>query len=153
MIKLHSSSAPGINLSELSGDGSIGVSQIDDDTFLWTEDPNPNLEQLQAFARDLTGLTINLEHYYLIADLSKAGRPDAPVRSFLVEFFRQQTKLAHLAVVTGDNMVLSIAARFVLSQIGVRSSSFNKTRAQAAHIIEDTKRHDRQQENDSRSSS
>jgi len=141
------SSATDLELHESLEDHPNGVSQIDDDTFLWTEVPDPNIEQLQTFARELTRLTEGLGRYHLLVDLTCTGQPNAAMRSFLADFLRQQHKLVHISVVTGSDVLLAIAARFVLSHIGTASISFSKTRDQALGKIENSKRHGKQQTN------
>lgn len=107
------------------------------DTAYWHEVPVQTTYQIVILGEKLTELTRDLENFYLIIDLTEAGRPSAEIIDSIRKVMQHFSGLQHAAVFTGKNFMLNIAAKFVLERLGFASYSIHKTKEEAAVAIKD----------------
>lgn len=112
------------------------VYMFSDDTVIWHEVPIQTNYQLEMFGEKMLKLTQNIEKFYLIIDLSAAERPSAENIECIRKIMKKFHRLKHAAVYTGKNFMLNIAAKFVLSRIGILSYSIHKTQDDALKSIQ-----------------
>ncbi|MDH5378555.1 MAG: hypothetical protein OEX00_09550 [Gammaproteobacteria bacterium] len=118
------------------------VIMITDDIVYWREAPITTVFQIQVFGQKLDELMAQVDHAYLLADLSHTNRPKPEVLQAIREAIGRQTVIRHMAVYTEKNALLNIAAKFALSRVGFKSVSISKTKAEAlleiARVRQDT---------------
>jgi hypothetical protein len=113
---------------------SVFAFEGDERVIMYREVPYPSLFQIGIFEQRLTELTKSVPSYKLLIDLTRVKYPpDAEIRSRLKKMFQAQ-KVSDIAVYTGDNFMLSVAARFVLGVLGVKFS-VHKTLEQASEAL------------------
>ena len=79
--------------------------------------------------------------HFLIIDLTEALRPDAETREYLRQKFHPiKDNLEHVAIYTGKNVILNIAAKFVLRGIGLEPYSLHTKHEEALAAIKNAKR-------------
>jgi hypothetical protein len=105
-----------------------------DGVLMYKEVPIPSIFQLDIFERRMTELG-DRSGYRLIIDLTEAQPPSAAIRERLKRLFGGQP-LRRVAVFTGKNFMLNIAAKFVLGGIiGLKNVSIHKTREEAVDAV------------------
>lgn len=78
------------------------------------------------------------ERFAYVVDLTEAKRPDAETRAALkARVGRLVPRVAHVAVVVGDNLLMRAMARLFAFNMGLASVGIHSTRAEA---IEETRR-------------
>ena len=70
-----------------------------------------------------------------LIDITEAEPPSAETRAQLKKLFGGQAKLRRAAVFTGKNCMLNVAARFVLSGLGLKSVTTHKTKEEALEAL------------------
>lgn len=104
----------------------------------WRELPVQSVFQFDLFEQRLNELSQDITHYDLLIDLTEAMPPNGECRERLKPLFSGQGKMRRVAVFTGKNFMLNIAAKFVLgSSVGLKNFSVSKTLDAA---IEDCRR-------------
>jgi len=104
----------------------------------WRELPVQSVFQFDLFEQRLNELSQDITHYDLVIDLTEATPPNGECRERLKPLFAGQAKMRRVAVFTGKNFMLNIAAKFVLgSSVGLKNFSVSKTLDTA---IEDCRR-------------
>jgi hypothetical protein len=100
------------------------------------EIPVPTAFSIDLLLAKVGELTEQLDSFVLLIDLTEPEHPSPEVRLRLKTFFTtQKKKISTVAIWTGRNFMLNVAAKFVLSGLGLRSVSVHKTKEQAfAHI-------------------
>jgi hypothetical protein len=115
------------------------VMRLGDNLLMYQEVPVPSLYQVGLFREWIDALSADMTHYDLVVDLTAAKPPNAEVREALRKLFTTQPKLKHVAVFTGRNFLLNVAARFVLGSMGLKGT-VHKTKEDAlAHLGHGTK--------------
>ena len=102
------------------------VSQIDSETFLVKELPDATPGSVDIMLEHLKDQVIKLDRFYMVVDLSEAQRPNADVRTRLKHHLSSMPTLRHAAVVTGKNIIIRIAVKFVIAGAGFKSYSVHK---------------------------
>lgn len=98
------------------------ISLYSADIILYRELPVQSIFQLDLFEERLNELAGGMRGYDLLIDLTEAEFPSAAVRARLKKMFLGQKKLRKIAVFTGKNFLINTAAKFVLSEPGLRFS-------------------------------
>lgn len=106
-----------------------------DDIVMFKEVPAQSVFQLDLFFGKVKEITSDLSSFYMIFDLTEAGRPSAEIRAHLKTRLNELEKLKHAAVFTGQNILLNIAAKFVLSGCDIKSFSVHKKLEEALEAI------------------
>jgi hypothetical protein len=103
------------------------------DILMYKEVPIPSAYQLDIFERRMKELG-DAKGYRLLIDLTVAEPPGAVVRARLKKLFAGQP-LRKVAVFTGKNFMLNIAAKFVLGSVGLKNFTIHKTLEEALESI------------------
>lgn len=103
---------------------------------MYREAPIQSLFQLDLFEEKINALVSGLDSYVMVVDLTGAKAPSAEIRARLRQLLAAQTKLRKIAVFTGRNFMLNIAAKFVLSGAGLHHFSVHTTLEQALRALE-----------------
>lgn len=74
--------------------------------------------------------------FYALVDLTEAQRPPARMREYLRKRLGRLTSLKYVALFTGKNFVLNMAAQFVFGTTTFSSFSVHKTQEEALLAIE-----------------
>jgi hypothetical protein len=102
------------------------VSRIDERLFMLVEVPDQTPHTLDVMFDRLDELTVGLNHFAYVVDLSGVHRPDARTRERLRErVVRINPRLVHVAVVVGANVVIRAVAKLAAFAVGFRSISFH----------------------------
>ena len=84
--------------------------------------------------------TSNLESFYIIIDLSRASRPNTEVRAAIkTRMEKMDKKLAYCSAITGKNIMITMAAKFVLAVVGLKGLDICKDMDAAIKAIERSK--------------
>lgn len=116
------------------------ISAVDDDIFIWHELPKQTAFSVQVMGQSLREQTQGLDAFYLIADLRDAGRPDAEVREAIRENMLSIPHKVHFSALVGGNVMLIMAAKFIISRFGVESWSVTKSMDDSLAEIEKIKK-------------
>ena len=112
------------------------VSFYDDEIVLYKETPVQTEFQLDICFKQIEDITSELSSFFLIIDLTEAQPPSANIRSLLrLKFMRLKDKLPYVALYTGKNFMLNLAAKFVLSNLDLKAFSIFKTKKEAIGSI------------------
>jgi len=114
---------------------------IEDDILLWKELPEVTVDSAKTFGEAVRKLSSNDRPFYIIVDLSKAGRPDALARRQLQEEFRNMPGLKKIAIFYKTNFIIKIAAKFVTAGIDT-PISVHDTYAEALELVQKLKERD-----------
>jgi hypothetical protein len=98
------------------------ISLYSADIILFRELPVQSIFHLDLFEERLNELGGGMRYYDLLIDLTEAEFPGGNIRARLKRMFLGQKKLRNIAVFTGKNFVINTAAKFVLSEPGLRFS-------------------------------
>jgi hypothetical protein len=109
----------------------------DERTVGYREMPIQTPFHIDQYDAKIQELTAELDTFDLLIDLTEAKPPSAETRARLRKLFSSQTKMARAAVFTGRNFMLNVAAKFVLSGMGLQSFSVHTTREQALEALRD----------------
>jgi hypothetical protein len=110
---------------------------LDERTVGYREMPVQTPFHIDLFDEKMRELTADIDAFDLLIDLSEAKPPSAETRARLRKLFGAHTKMSRAAVFTGKNFMLNIAAKFVLSGMGLQSFSVHTTREQALEALRD----------------
>ncbi len=105
------------------------------DTVMYKEWPVTTTFQIDLCFRKVKEITADLGSFYMIVDLTEAERPTPETRAHLKLCFNELDNLRYVAVFTGQNFMLNIAAKFVLSGCGIKSFSVHKKLEEALEAI------------------
>jgi hypothetical protein len=105
------------------------------DLLMYAEMPVPSPFACRIFKEQFDVLTADLPQYDLILDLTVAKVPDAVVREALKKLFGSQAKLRRAAVFTERNLLLNMAARYVLGSVGLRDITVHRTLEEALKAL------------------
>jgi hypothetical protein len=97
------------------------VVRVDDRVLMYHEMPVPSLFQVKIFRERLDALSADMTEFDMVIDLTIAKPPNAEVREALRTLFTMP-KLRRVAVFTGRNFMLNVAARFVLGAMGIKGT-------------------------------
>ncbi len=94
-------------------------------------------EQLDINFQTISKLSKDFGKFYLIVDLSNASRPTAEIRQHILEKFAIiRSTVQHVAIFTEKNLLLNMAATFVMKKTGLPSFSIHKKQKDAEKAIE-----------------
>jgi hypothetical protein len=111
------------------------VVSLGDDVVLYREAPVVTPFSLDLMFGRIGELREGLDRVYLVIDLTVTGPPSAEVRQYLRKLFRA-LQPTHVAVFTGKNFMLNVAAKFVLGKVlGGVGHSVHKTMDEALLAI------------------
>jgi hypothetical protein len=99
------------------------------------EVPVLSLFQVGLFHQRLDDIARTLPRYALLVDLTNTFPPDAEIRARLKQMFASQHNLRRVAVYTGPNFMLSVAAKFVFAVLGMQRFSVHETREEALEVL------------------
>jgi hypothetical protein len=102
---------------------------------MYRELPIQSIFQLDLFHAKLNEVASTLASYALLIDLTDARPPNAAIRVRLKSLFGSQANMRTAAVFTGKNFMLNVAAKFVLSGIGLKSFTVHKTLPEALEAV------------------
>jgi len=108
------------------------VSCIDERVLLWREMPVQSPFSINLMFDRLETLARGWDRFSYVVDLSEARRPDAETRAALKErVLRVNPRVAHVAVVVGNNLLMRAMARLIAYGMGMSSVGVHVTRAEA----------------------
>ena len=94
-------------------------------------------EQLNENFQLINDLAKSFGKFYLIVDLTEASRPKAEIRQHILKKFDLIKKnVGHVAIFTEKNLLLNMAATFVLRKTGLSSFTVNQKLKEAEEAIE-----------------
>jgi hypothetical protein len=102
---------------------------------MYIEAPVISVFQIQTYAARLAEIAATVDSFHLIIDLVCAPRPNALQRAELKKMFSGPPNISHAAVFTGRNVLLNMAAKFVLTGLGFKSVTVGKTLEQALSAV------------------
>jgi hypothetical protein len=100
---------------------------FENDIVMYREVPVLSLFQVDLFHQKLDEIAQEFSSYRLLVDLTHVHPPSAEIRTRLKKMFKAQKNLRSVAVFTGNNFMLSIAAQFVFSVLGPQAFSVHVT--------------------------
>jgi len=104
------------------------VRRVDDRLFLMTEVPVQTPFTLDVMFDRLEELAAGLDRFAYVVDLSNVRRPDAAAREKLRQRVGEvNSRLVHVGLVVGGNVVIRAVAKLAAFAIGFRSFSFHMT--------------------------
>lgn len=106
-----------------------------DDILIWQEVPVQTCNTVAVHGEKVMELTADLENFFLLIDLTEAGRPKAEIIDCLRKVMGSLTGLRYAAVYTGKNFILNVAAKFVMGRMGFVAYSIHKTKEEALDAI------------------
>lgn len=106
-----------------------------DDIVVFHEVSVQSVFELDLFFEKLKQLSADFSQFYLLVDLTEAGRPNAEIRDHLRKRLNEFDNLRHIALFTGRNFMLNIAAKFVFNGSVNISVSVHKTLEEALEAI------------------
>ena len=114
--------------SEIAG----RVTVIGERTILMREIPVQSPASVNSMFDRLESLADGWERFCYVADLTEAARPDAETRATLKRrVLRVSPRVAHVAIVVGNNLLMRAMARLVAVSMGLTSVSTHATRGEA----------------------
>jgi hypothetical protein len=96
-------------------------------TLMYVEVPVVSSFQMQLFRSRFDEVAAGMSSFDLIIDLRDAHPPGAEAREWLRDLFGSQKAMRRVAVFTGRNFMLNVAAKFVLGSFGLRDFTVNTT--------------------------
>jgi hypothetical protein len=116
------------------------VSLLARDVLLIREVPHPTLFSVDVCCTRLQQLMPSGMMFACVLDMSESRVPPAEVRAHIkLRFGTFADAVFHAAVFTDSNAIVTIAARFVMAGMGLRSYSCHATFAQALRAVEDAR--------------
>lgn len=104
------------------------VCKVEDRLFLMEEVPIQSPFTIDVMFDRLEELSTGLNEFAYAVDLTGVQRPDAPTRQRLHErVMRINSRLAHVGVAVGLNVVIRAVVRLAAFAIGFRSVTFHMT--------------------------
>jgi len=104
------------------------VCKVEDRLFLMEEVPIQSPFTIDVMFDRLEELSTGLNQFAYAVDLTGVQRPDAPTRQRLHErVMRINSRLAHVGVAVGLNVVIRAVVRLAAFAIGFRSVTFHMT--------------------------
>lgn len=104
------------------------VWKVEDRLFMLVEVPEQTPWTIDSMFDRLEELAAGLDRLAYVVDLAGVQRPDARTREALRRRVAQiNSRLAHVGVVVGLNVVIRAVAKITAFAIGFRSISFHKT--------------------------
>jgi len=104
------------------------VSRIDGALFLMTEVPVQTPFTLDVMFDRLEELAAGVDRFAYVVDLSWVQRPDAAAREKLRErVVRINSRLVHVGVAVGGNVVIRAVAKLAAFSVGFQSFSFHRS--------------------------
>ncbi|MDH5365546.1 MAG: hypothetical protein OEW67_01050 [Cyclobacteriaceae bacterium] len=112
------------------------VSLLEDEIIHFKEYPTQNIFSVNFCFDEITKLAAPYNHFYLIIDLTEAGRPNVLTRKEIKKRFHLiKSSIKHTAFYTGKNILITAAIRFVMYQIGLESYSVHTSKKDAISQI------------------
>jgi len=102
---------------------------------VFRETPIQTTFSLDVIWTRLREMTAALPSYAMVIDLTEAERPSAEVRAHLRKLFASLTGLERVAVFTGSNFLLNVAAKFVLAGLVQKPVTVHRTLDEAMEVI------------------
>ena len=103
----------------------------------YKEPYSTTIEQLDINFQTIDNLGKSLGKYHLLIDLTGASRPKAEIRQHIFEKFQLiKSGLLHVGIFTGKNLLLNMAATFIMRKVGLNSFSIHKSLKEAEEAIE-----------------
>ncbi len=105
---------------------------------IYYEEPySTTKEQLDHNFQRISKLSREFGKFFLIVDLTKASRPNAEIRQHIHQKFAIiKSTVIHVSIFTEKNLLLNMAATFVMKKTGLPSFSIHKKLAEAEKAIE-----------------
>jgi hypothetical protein len=108
------------------------VSVVGDRLLLLREVPVQSPLSVNLMFDRMETLAREWDRFGYVVDLSEAKRPDPETRAVLKDrVLRVNTRLAHVAIVVGNNLIMRAMARLFAHGMGLASVSIHATRAEA----------------------
>jgi hypothetical protein len=107
------------------------IAPLGGDLVIYREMPVQSPFHLDLFEEELLRVSASMPELALLIDLTEARPPNAHTRERLRELFRKLGNLRAAAVFTEKNFVVNLAAKFVLSGLGLKKYSIHRTREEA----------------------
>jgi len=82
----------------------------------WYECKHVNGLTVELMASEVSRLVKDWDSFVFLVDLTRANKPNAEARLALMKMF-EHDKLLHVNVFTGSNILLKVAAKFVLASV------------------------------------
>ncbi|MEP5610919.1 MAG: hypothetical protein ABJP45_01655 [Cyclobacteriaceae bacterium] len=108
---------------------------------LYQEPYSTTKEQLDINFQKISKLSKDFGDFYLLIDLTAASRPNAEIRQHIFEKFAIiKSSVQHVAIFTEKNLLLNMAATFIMKKTGLQSFSIHKKLKEAEQAIEKNRR-------------
>jgi hypothetical protein len=91
----------------------------------------PSIKAMFDLCRELT---VELDRYHVIVDLTETAEPSAEVRALLRKEIGKLTALRHMALFTGRNAMINVVAKFILGRMPVSLRVVRTFEEALAHI-------------------
>ncbi len=103
----------------------------------YREPKSTTKEQLDFNFNKIWALAKPFNDFTLILDLTYADRPGPEIRQHILDCFDLiRPKLTHVAIFTGKNFIINMAANFVLRKTKLGSYTIHKTQEEAEEALE-----------------
>ena len=103
------------------------VSTKRNDVIFFHELPVQNSFSVEISFDEVSKQALDMDSFDFIVDLTDANRPDAETRNQLnVQFNKLKEKLSHVYFVTGKNIFINTAIKFVMFGMGLKSYSVHR---------------------------
>ena len=113
------------------------VSMVQERVFLVRELSNPTPETVSQSANYIRELSRDCDKFSILVEFQSRVFPSAAVRHRVAEeMVSMKGKLAHVAIITNNNVVLSVAIRFIALLSGYRHISFHRSREDALQLVQ-----------------
>jgi len=108
---------------------------------IYREPNSTTKEQLDTNFQKISKLSKDFDGFYLLVDLTLASRPTPATRQHIFEKFALiKSSVQHVAIFTEKNMLLNMAATFIMQKTELQSFSIHKKLKEAEQAIEEYRR-------------
>jgi hypothetical protein len=112
------------------------VSVVGERVLLLRELPVQSPFSIDVMFDRVEALSQDWPQFAYVVDLTEAKRPNPQTRAALkVRATRIQPRLAHVAIVVGNNLIMRAMARLFAHSMGLLSASIHATRAEAIERV------------------
>lgn len=108
------------------------ITLLEDKIIHFKEYPTQDIFSVNLSFDEITKMATSYDEFYLIIDLTEAGRPDVEAKKEIIKRFHiLKDSIQHTAYYTGKNLLITAAIRFVMYQMGLDSYSVHSSKRNA----------------------